>query len=816
MVAGVLAWLWPIGLGGRMPVGGDATQFSMGLMAFLGDSLRAGRLPLWNDLWGFGFPGLAESQMGVYYPPHLLYGALTTEAAYTTLLVIHTVWGALGTAWAARRFGVSEGGAALAGFAWATCGSALIHLPHQWAYTVGSWMPWAWGLAWQVARGEGGRRSPWLLAAVLAVQTLPGHFQLAFITEVGALVLALASGRRAARGTVAVGLAVAGMVPLASPQLWPTFELARLSDSARGFTYLSGFAATPLHLVSYLAPGLFHRSPLWRPLAWDVFHTSPEEHLGSVGLVPLFLAMAAIGRGWRGDGATRALVVAAGVTVILSCGPYAPGFDWLIRVPGFSFFRAPARWGLATSLALAILAGKGFDGLGLDGGWPRAGRWLAGFAMAAALGIGVVVGGFELALASSRGAGWPAVEAGFGRAIRALPWSDRAGGAPGFRAVMAEAYRPQADLRVMTAQARIDGKPPKPPGPTLAAARPGLYARELGETGLVLVALLVVAGLGAKRRAFAAALVAVAAGESLTLARHRPFDLGPARPLVAQSPVLARLVGGPRGLRTLDPGQNLFLVAGVDPVSAYRTLDLPAPGALLAVAKGPAADPRAAEALRAAGVGLRVLDPFESRGRDGLIPPGWALDQPGPIRDPALAGWLFGVDLASALDLGDFAPIRPIIEPTQAWLISSTPPESPRAMGDPAALLSTFRAASPLRCRSEAPERAEVEVRVAYPGPSTVVLSRTFDPEWRGEWTGPEGESKPARVVRVLGGWQGVEVPGPGRWTLRLEYEGRAARHGLALASIAWTVWGIAFFWRSRRTRDSGLEDSGLGTREKS
>src|SRR5262245_39895911 len=114
VMLGLAAWLWPFGLGGRMPVGGDVTQFSIGLMAVLHRAIRAGRLPLWNDLWGFGFPGLAESQMGVYYPPHLFfYGFLSTEAAYTACLVLHTAWAGLGASWAARRFGVSAWGSAL-------------------------------------------------------------------------------------------------------------------------------------------------------------------------------------------------------------------------------------------------------------------------------------------------------------------------------------------------------------------------------------------------------------------------------------------------------------------------------------------------------------------------------------------------------------------------------------------------------------------------------------------------------------------------------------------------------------------------------
>ena len=139
----------PIGIGGKMPVGGDVTQFFIGLMGFLGDSLRAGRLPVWNDLWGYGFPGLAESQMGVFYPVHvILYRWLGTETAYVVSLVLHTLWGGLGAFWAARRLAISPAGSALAALAWSTCGFFVIHLAHQWGYTTGCWMPWAWGLTW--------------------------------------------------------------------------------------------------------------------------------------------------------------------------------------------------------------------------------------------------------------------------------------------------------------------------------------------------------------------------------------------------------------------------------------------------------------------------------------------------------------------------------------------------------------------------------------------------------------------------------------------------------------------------------------------
>ena len=792
MIAGVLGWLWPIGLGGRMPVGGDATQFSMGLMATLAEAIRQRRLPLWNDLWGFGFPGLAESQMGVYYPPHLLlYGLFPTERAYLASLVLHTLWAAIGAEWAARRFGISRPGAALAGFAFATSGFFLIHLPHQWAYTAGSWMPWAWGLAWTVARGEGTRRTPLLLAAVLALQLLPGHFQLAFVTEVGVVILALSSGRRAPRALALVALILAGMLGLAAMQLVPTAALARLSDSTRGFPYLSGFAATPLHLISYFAPGLFHRSPLWRPLAWDTFHTSPEEHLAYVGLVPLFLALGAMGRGWRGDPSTRSLAAVAALTLVLSLGPYAPGFDLLIRLPGFSFFRAPARWGLATGLALSLLAGLGFDALAT---WPRPGRSLTRFGLAASLAIGLVLGGFELALASTRGAGWPDVADAFDSALEALPWT----GDPGFRDVMARAYRPQDDLRVQAALARRDGKPAPPPGPTLAGDRPSLYLRDLGETACLLAALLAVAALAGRRpRILPWALVAIAAVDPVVLSRHRPFDLGPARSLIGQSPVLARLAAEPRGIRTLDPAQNLFLVAGADAVASYRTLDLPAPGPLLALARGDATEFPVAEAIRAAGVKLRVLDPIDTRRLAPATLRGYR-PEPETIRDPTLAGWLFGADLARALTPADFTLLRPMLSPDQVYLVAPPGPIPDSGMTDPRAILDTFRDATPLPWVSEIPERIAIGPFDAEAS-GMVILTRTFDPEWHATWLREGEPPRPAEVERVLGGWQGVRVPGSGRWALLLGYDGRAARVGLWLSGAAWAIWVAAWFWTGRK-----------------
>src|SRR5262245_38617100 len=149
-----------MGFGRMMPVGGDVTQFFLGLMAFYRESLLQGRLPVWNDLWGYGFPGLAESQMGVFYPIHVfLYRWLNTETAYVVSLAFDTLWGGLGAYWAARRMNISGMGSVFSAFSWTACGFFLIHLAHPWGYTTGCWLPWAWGLGWAMV-APGGTAKP--------------------------------------------------------------------------------------------------------------------------------------------------------------------------------------------------------------------------------------------------------------------------------------------------------------------------------------------------------------------------------------------------------------------------------------------------------------------------------------------------------------------------------------------------------------------------------------------------------------------------------------------------------------------------------
>jgi hypothetical protein len=206
---------------------------------------------------------------------------------------------------------------------------------------------------------------------------------------------------------------------------------------------------------------------------------------------------------------------------------------------------------------------------------------------------------------------------------------------------------------------------------------------------------------------------------------------------------------------------------------------------------GKVAGTKATEPMRIAGVDLRLFDPLESQGlTPEMINFWWGKVE--TFRDPALASWLLGVNMARLSGLHDFVLVRPKLPAARAWLIPSKGLEQADGMKDVQVLIDKFQRATPLPFQSDVPERAEVNVTVADQSPAMIVLSTTFDPEWRAWWSSTSVERRPAEVVKVLGGWQGVTVPEPGRWTLHLEYPGQAAKVGLAVSSLAWIVWVVA------------------------
>ena len=163
-------------------VGGDLYPYFIPQKAFFSDRLHAGEFPLWNNLTGFGYPVLGESQTGAAYPPHVVaYYCLDVNTAYNAEHLLHYVLCFVATWLFARRVGLGASGSTLMALVF-TYGWFPPRACLEWAIVTGAWLPVAlWCVEsfiqtrwWRYAIG---------LSFALGLQLLAGHFHLAFITQ---------------------------------------------------------------------------------------------------------------------------------------------------------------------------------------------------------------------------------------------------------------------------------------------------------------------------------------------------------------------------------------------------------------------------------------------------------------------------------------------------------------------------------------------------------------------------------------------------------------------------------------------------------
>ena len=98
----------------------------------------------------------------------------------------------------------------------------------------------------------------------------------------------------------------------------------------------------------------------------------PEEHLAYVGLIPLFLACMTAVREWRRDSGVRLLAFLAVVTLLLSLGPYVPGFRYLDHAAGLFLLPGSGALERGDGTRACITRGQGIRSLGRMGLAPAA------------------------------------------------------------------------------------------------------------------------------------------------------------------------------------------------------------------------------------------------------------------------------------------------------------------------------------------------------------------------------------------------------------------------------------------------------------
>jgi hypothetical protein len=121
----------------------DALAYFYPNLALLGESLRAGRVPLWNPILFAGAPFLANPQTGVFYPPNWLAAMLPAATAYSWAVVLHALVGAMGAyAFGRRALRLGATGALATALVFAFGGFFSAQAVHLNQMAAAAWLPW--------------------------------------------------------------------------------------------------------------------------------------------------------------------------------------------------------------------------------------------------------------------------------------------------------------------------------------------------------------------------------------------------------------------------------------------------------------------------------------------------------------------------------------------------------------------------------------------------------------------------------------------------------------------------------------------------
>ena len=362
-------------------IGGDLYTYYFPQKSFLVERLHDGEFPLWNNLVGHGYPLVAESQTAPFYPPHLLYGVLSLNSAYNAVQLLHYVLAFVFTWMLARKLDCSQAGSLLAALVY-TYGWFPTRICLEWAIISGAWLPLAF---WSVEAffERGWWRYAILLTVALAMQMLAGHFNIAFITQTALVVyipVRFWQKRRAAtedpstpgedqQSTAnaprksALALLIAAMLlayATSAVQLAPTWELKQISQRETiGEEHDPGYGHIPTwYLSQFVLPWFWY--PRGRALDLALFASAPATNLVEAhlyfGFLPLLLSIYGM---WKyrllRDRRLILWAIVGLLALVYATGVLLPVFRYL---PGFNFFRGLGRWGILTTLGVALIAGR--------------------------------------------------------------------------------------------------------------------------------------------------------------------------------------------------------------------------------------------------------------------------------------------------------------------------------------------------------------------------------------------------------------------------------------------------------------------------
>lgn len=347
-VAASFLYFYDVFTGGLILALDDGLHYFYPMLSIAAGEYKEWTLPLWNSYEFSGFPLMAASQAGVFYPSMVLYIIFPAHIAYNLDIVLHIALAGFFTFIYVRKIGVETFPALVAGFVFSFLGYLIPHIVHLSILKTASWLPLIL-YCFETIRQTGEVRCAFIASLPVAIQMLAGHPQIyAYSLMVILLYIAYhavfsAHGSRVRFLALTASSLALGML-VASPQLIATRELYSLG--LRPALKYETFADFSLPLKGLIS--------LFFPLA-----SNTKD--GYVGVLTLVFAIAAAIKERKNHHVRFWGIVAAGALLLSLGDSLRPLHKIMFHVPFYNKFRGVEKHLMMYGLAVSVLAALGIS-----------------------------------------------------------------------------------------------------------------------------------------------------------------------------------------------------------------------------------------------------------------------------------------------------------------------------------------------------------------------------------------------------------------------------------------------------------------------
>lgn len=342
-------------------------------LSYLSESLKGGRIPLWNPEIQAGIPFVGNGESGLLYPLNIILSVLFPLATAANLYVVFTflIMG-FSMLYFLRNLNIPKSSALVGTLSFIFAAGLVSRMVHMQILGTIAFLP----LSFLLVRKYFDKGSGILLAflsIVLSLQILNYHPQATLICFMAVSLYFLYSvftsssfsGKKATLRIFQFIIVVLVSFSLSAIQLIPSFEYLSYSERKAGLVTSTRTSDYPFHIgeLSYF----FRPTPFGNP-SLGTYQSQYEDfglfwennaYIGIAGLFFSFIALVFLSKTQKSVRFFGALFL---FSVILALGKFTP-FSFILKTPPFSFFRIPSRYLILSMFSLSVLASYGFQGI---------------------------------------------------------------------------------------------------------------------------------------------------------------------------------------------------------------------------------------------------------------------------------------------------------------------------------------------------------------------------------------------------------------------------------------------------------------------